>query len=72
VRALPLAERTPEAHERGYRDVTAALVAFIARRPDRFPTVDASRKILPQLDRLGPEEIRFAARGVAAEGWPSR
>jgi hypothetical protein len=71
VAALPVVETNPEAHERGYRDVAVAFVRHVARHPDRFPRVDPTRKLLPQLDRLSLDELRELARAVAAEGWSS-
>ena len=65
VRPLPLFERSPEAHDRGYRDVVAKMVRVLEAQPRRWPQVDRSRKILPQLDRLSPEEIRDLADQVA-------
>jgi len=69
VAPLPLVETRPEAHDRGSRDVTAAIVRHVARHPERFPQVDPARKLLPQLDRLSLDEIRAVARAVAAAGW---
>ena len=71
VAALHVVETNPEAHERGYRDVAVAFVRHVARHPDRFPRVDPTRKLLPQLDRLSLDELRELARAVAAEGWSS-
>ncbi len=71
VAPLPLVETSPEAHDRGYRDVTVAIVRHLARHSARFPQLDPTRKLLPQLDRLSLEEIRAVARSVAAEGWAS-
>jgi tetratricopeptide (TPR) repeat protein len=62
VSVLPLVERTPEAHDRGYRDLSRRFVAFVAANPGRFPAIDGARKVLPQLDRLTPDEIRSVAR----------
>ena len=67
VRPLPLFERAPEAHDRGYRDVVVRLLARLHAEAARHPAVDPTRKLLPQLDRLDPEEIRRLAREVAAE-----
>ena len=69
IRPLPLFDRAPEVHDRGYRDAAAAIVRWVHRHAARFPAIDPTRKVLPQLDRLTPEEIRTAARGVLAEGW---
>ena len=69
IRPLPLFDRAPEVHDRGYRDAAAAIVRWVHRHAARFPAIDPTRKVLPQLDRLAPEEIRAAARGVLAEGW---
>ena len=71
VRVLPLVERTPEAHERGYRDLAAALVRVLQREASRFPAVDPTRVLLPQLDRLDPEQVRWLADVVAARGFSS-
>lgn len=71
MRVLPLVERTPEAHERGYRDLAAALVRTLAREAARFATVDPTRVLLPQLDRLDPEQVRWLADVVAARGFAS-
>jgi hypothetical protein len=67
VRPLPLFERTPEAHDRGYRDVVVRMLARLHADAARYPAVDRSKKLLPQLDRLSPEEIRALARDVAGE-----
>lgn len=72
VRSLPLVERSPEAHERGYRAVVEAMVRWTYANAWRFPAIDPTRKILPQLDRLTPEEIRAMGNGVAAQGWTVR
>ena len=72
VRSLPSVERVPEAHERGYRSVTEAMVRWLHAHADRFPSVDPTKKLLPQLDRLTPEEIRTIGHGVAAQGWTVR
>jgi hypothetical protein len=56
VGSLPSHERAPEAHERGYRDVVARLLRTLYARSDRYPAIDPSRKLLPQLDRLTPRE----------------
>ncbi len=69
VRVLPLFERAPEAHERGYRDVVLRMVHWVERHAAELPAVDASRTILPQLDRLTPAEVRRMARDLA--GAPS-
>jgi hypothetical protein len=65
VRALPLHDRTAGPHERGYEDVVAAMVAHVHAHAARYPAVDPTRKILPQLDRLSLDEIREVARAVA-------
>jgi hypothetical protein len=65
VRALPLFERSPEVHEWGYREQVAAILRFVEGNAARFPRIDVSRKILPQLDRLTDDEIRFVARSLA-------
>jgi len=71
VRALPVHERLPEAHERGYRDVVAGMLRWLNAHASEFPAVDPTRKLLPQLDRLAPEEVRRMGRAVAAQGWPA-
>ncbi len=66
VRSLPDASTAPEAHERGYRDVVGALLEHLHAHANRYPALDPTRKLLPQLDRLSSEEVRAAARAVAA------
>jgi hypothetical protein len=64
VEALPLEERDPEVHAGGYRDGVADLVRFVHARPDLHPEIDLTQRILPQLERLGPEALRRAARAA--------
>ena len=65
LRPLPLYERSPEAHERGYRDVVARFLRILAEHPTRWPRLDRTKKLLPQLDRLTPEEIRDLGNAAA-------
>ena len=65
VRSLPLRERSPGAHDRGYRDQAEAFVRHIYAHRRRYPSIDPTREILPQLDRLTNDEIRAVARAVA-------
>ncbi len=64
VEMLPAEEHEPEAHAAGYRDGLALLVRHIWSRPDLYPEIDRSRRVLPQLDRLSNEQLRRAARAV--------
>jgi hypothetical protein len=64
VRPLPLLERAPEAHARGYRDVVARLVRRLHADAARHPSIDPSAKLLPQLDRLTPSELVELGRAV--------
>ncbi|MCG3134436.1 MAG: hypothetical protein HMLKMBBP_01742 [Planctomycetes bacterium] len=49
-------------HAAGYRRMTEAFLLEIARDPASFPSVRAGANLLQQLDRLGPDEVREAAR----------
>ncbi len=64
VEMLPAEQHEPEAHAAGYRDGLALLVRHIWSRPDLYPEIDRSRRVLPQLDRLSNEQLRAAARAV--------
>ncbi len=72
VSGLPNFERTPEAHERGYRAVVEALLRRLYAAADRYPAIDATKKLLPQLDRLTPEELRALGNDVARTGFTVR
>jgi tetratricopeptide (TPR) repeat protein len=65
TRALPLRERDPGPHERGYADQVAAFVRHVHRFAARYPAIDPHRSIVAQLDRLSNEEIRGIAKAVA-------
>ncbi len=67
---LPVRTRDPEVHAGGYRLGVAGIVSEVWLRPDRYPEIDRQYRVLPQLDRLRPEEVRRAAR--AALGLPDR
>jgi len=64
VELLPAEEHEPEAHAAGYRDGLARLVRHVWARPDLYPEIDRSRRVLPQLDRLSNDQLRGAARAV--------
>lgn len=69
VAPLPVLERSAEAHDRGYRDVVVAALRVLARDEAGFPTIDRRRKLLPQLDRLSPDDLRRLGRAVADTGF---
>ncbi len=62
--ALPVKQRSPEVHDGGYRDGVRAMMLYIHAHPARYPQIDVSRRILPQLDRLTNAQIRQTARAV--------
>lgn len=64
VERLPAEERDIDPHSRGYVDGLARLVAHVAARADLYPQVDRARLVLPQLDRLSPQQLQAAARAV--------
>ena len=72
VSGLPNFERMPEPHQRGYRAVVRALLERLYASRDRYPAVDPTRKLLPQLDRLSPSELRGLADDVARTGFTVR
>ena len=61
---LPVVGRDPEVHDAGYRDALGTLVRHIATHPADYPQIDIRRRIVTQLDRLTPEQIRRAARAA--------
>lgn len=61
---LPVVAREPDPHDGGYEEGVRRLVRHVASRPDLYPAIDRSYRILPQLDRLTNEQIRRAARAV--------
>jgi hypothetical protein len=65
---LPVHARTPEAHDGGYARGAAQIVRYVERHARRFPRIDTTHRILPQLDLLSDEEIREVARAALAEG----
>jgi hypothetical protein len=65
TRSLPLREKTPGAHDRGYRDQVAAFVRHVHDHAASYPAIDPTRSIVAQLDRLTNEEIRDVAKAVA-------
>lgn len=64
VEMLPVVDRDPEVHAAGYRDGLDRLVRHVWSRPDLYPQIDRSRVVVAQLDRLGNEQLRQAARAV--------
>ena len=72
VSGLPNFERAPEAHERGYRAVVRALLERLHASGGRYSAIDMARKLLPQLDRLTPEELRALAEDVERTGFTVR
>lgn len=72
VARLPVVSRSPTPHERGYSDVVAALLRLIHTESDRFPKIDFSRRLLPQLDRLSLDELRDLGGLLAERGWSAR
>ena len=64
VRPLPLLERSPEAHDRGYRDVVARLLRRLYAESARHPRIDPTKKLLPQLDRLSAAELEALGRAI--------
>ncbi len=72
VRSLPNEERSPEAHERGYRSVVEAMLRRLWLARAAYPAVDPTRKLLSQLDRLTPDQIRALAEDVARAGFTVR
>jgi hypothetical protein len=64
VAVLPLVTRTPEAHDRGYRDLSRRFAEFVAAHAAEYPAIDPARKVVAQLDRLTPQEIRGVARAL--------
>lgn len=65
---LPVAERDPEVHRGGYRDGLDAMLRHIARHPAAYPAVDATLRLLPQLDRLDDAALRRAAYNAWCAG----
>lgn len=53
-------------HAAGYAVVVAEMVAIVAAEADRFPEIEKTLPILPQLFRLGDEKLRDLGRRVAA------
>jgi len=72
VAGLPDYERVPEAHARGYRAVVTALLERLLATAAAHPSIDPTRKLLPQLDRLDPEELRGLGLEVARAGFTVR
>jgi len=72
VARLPVVARSPTPHERGYRDVVAALLRLLHAESARFPRIDFSRRLLPQLDRLSLDELRYLGGRLAEIGWSAR
>ena len=62
--SLPITERDPEVHDGGYRDGLWAMVLHVQGRPDLYPQIDRSKRVLTQLDRLSNAQIRQAARAA--------
>ncbi len=62
--AFPVTERVPEVHAGGYRDGVARICRHVYARPDLYPQIDRSRRIVAQLDQLTNEQIRRAARAA--------
>ncbi|HEV8114524.1 MAG TPA: hypothetical protein VGR31_17270 [Planctomycetota bacterium] len=61
--------RGPTAHAAGYEtlleDFLVVLDEELARKPARFPAIDASRTLVHQLHRLPPDDVRALARKLA-------
>jgi hypothetical protein len=64
IEMLPAEEHEPEAHAAGYRNGLDRIVRHVWSRPDLYPQIDRSARVLPQLDRLSLEQLRRAARAV--------
>lgn len=72
VARLPVVARSPTPHDRGYRDVVAALIRLMHTEAARFPRIDFTRRVLPQLDRLTLDELRDLAGRLSELGWSAR
>jgi hypothetical protein len=55
------------AHAKGYAEVIRQMVAFVFAESGRFPEIDLSLPILPQLFRLSDERLRDIGSRVARE-----
>ena len=60
-------EPTLTPHAGGYRELMARLVEVLDDDPSAFPSLDRDKVLVQQLDRLGEEELREAARRVLAD-----
>lgn len=59
--ALPVTSPDPEVHDGGYRDGLRDMVQHWMRNPARYPSFDATRSLVGQMDRLDNETIRRLA-----------
>ena len=62
--ALPVVEREPEVHDGGYRDGLRTMLGHLRSRPDLYPALDRTHRIVTQLDRPTTAQIRQAARAA--------
>jgi len=67
IAVLPVSERDPGEHAGGYRDGLRAIVIHVQNRPDLYPRIDRTKRVVTQLDLLSNEQIRQAARAVACD-----
>lgn len=51
-------------HSQGYHDLVRQMIDEVESSPERYPAIDRRYSILPQLDRLGDDELRELGRRV--------
>lgn len=68
VEMLPVFDEHPEVHAAGYASALASLVREVWSRPDLYPGIDRSRRVLPQLHLLSDAALRAAARAAVGSG----